>query len=147
MEESAIRILDGRRVMAVSTVRPDGWPQTTIVGYANVGLLLYFIISRTSQKYANIRSDNRVAIAVGEEPADLRSLQAVYSSAHAVEVTEDGEREEAWRLLAERHPNLQAYVLPDQSDVAVMRARCEHASVLDYTKGFGHTESFDARGG
>ena len=59
MEGTAIAILDGRRIMALSTVRPDGWPQTTIVGYANIGLLLYFVISRSSQKFANLQQDDR----------------------------------------------------------------------------------------
>ena len=145
MEGTAIGILDGRRIMALSTVRPDGWPQTTIVGYANVGLLLYFVISRSSQKFANLQLDDRVSIAVGEEPSDMSLLQAFYSSAHAVEVADSVEREQAWRLLSQRHPNLQAYALPDQSDLAVMRARCEHVSIMDFTKGFGHTEAFDAR--
>ena len=144
MEGTAIAILDGRRIMALSTVRPDGWPQTTIVGYANIGLLLYFVISRSSQKFANLQQDDRVSIAVGEEPPDLSLLQAVYSSAHAVEAVDPAEREQAWRLLTERHPNLESYALPDQSDLAVMRARCEHVSVVDFTKGFGHTEAFDA---
>ena len=144
MEGTAIGILDGRRVMALSTVRPDGWPQTTIVGYANVGLMLYFAISRSSQKFANLQQDNRASIAVGEEPADVSLLQAVYSSAHVDEAVDPTEREQAWRLLAQRHPNLQAYALPDRSDLAVMRARCEHVSGVDFTKGFGHAEAFDA---
>ena len=53
-QDDAIRILDTHRSMAFSTVRPDGWPQTTIVGYANVGLPIYFLIFRSSQKFANI---------------------------------------------------------------------------------------------
>lgn len=71
MEDRAVRILDERRVMAVSTLRPDGWPQTTMVGYANDGLLIYFLVFRNSQKFANIQSDPRISIAVGEEPDDL----------------------------------------------------------------------------
>jgi nitroimidazol reductase NimA-like FMN-containing flavoprotein (pyridoxamine 5'-phosphate oxidase superfamily) len=144
MEGTAIGILDGRRIMALSTVRPDGWPQTTIVGYANIGLLLYFAISRSSQKFANLQRDNRASIAVGEEPSEVNLLQAVYSSAHVEEAVDPTEREQAWRLLSERHPNLKEYALADQSDLALMRARCEHVSVVDFTKGFGHTEAFDA---
>jgi nitroimidazol reductase NimA-like FMN-containing flavoprotein (pyridoxamine 5'-phosphate oxidase superfamily) len=143
MEGAAIGILDGRRVMAVSTVRPDGWPQTTIVGYANIGFLLYFVISRSSQKFANIARDDRISIAVGEEPPAIGLLQAVYASAHAQEVGDPEEREQAWSLLTSRHPNLKEYTLPDQSDPVVMRARCEHVSVLDFTKGFGHARAFD----
>ena len=144
MQRTAIGILDARRIMALSTIRPDGWPQTTIVGYANLGLLLYFVVSRSSQKFANLQRDDRVSIAVGEEPRDLSLAQAVYSSAHAREVADPAERDQAWRLLVERHPNLQAYALPEQTDVAVMSARCEHVSVLDFTKGFGHTDAFVA---
>jgi hypothetical protein len=144
MEDTAIRILDGRRIMAVSTVRPDGWPQTTIVGYANVGLLLYFAISRSSQKFANLQLDDRVSIAVGEEPRSLDLLQAIYSSGHAIEIHDLAEREQAWRLLMTRHQNLQSYAATDQSNFALMRVRCKHVSVLDFTQGLGHTEAFVA---
>ena len=101
MEGTAIAILDGRRIMALSTVRPDGWPQTTIVGYANIGLLLYFVISRSSQKFANLQQDNRVSIAVGEEPSHLGLSQAVYSSAYAVEAVDAAERETKPEAIAE----------------------------------------------
>ena len=140
-QEDAIRILDTHRIMAVSTVRPDGWPQTTIVGYANVGLVLYFLIFRSSQKLANIEHDDRISIAVGEEPADIRKLQAVYAGAHASEVTDPGERGDAWRLLEQRHPNLADFGLPEPRQAAMMRAECKYVSLLDYSKGFGHTEA------
>src|SRR5436190_8373489 len=92
MQVSAIEILDSHRTMAISTLRPDGWPQTTIVGYVNGGLTLYFLIFRSSQKLANIRRDNRISIAVGGEPRNLDDLTAVYAAAHASEVTNSGER-------------------------------------------------------
>ena len=138
----AIGILDAHRIMAISTVRPDGWPQTTIVGYANLGLTIYFMILRSSQKYANIARDDRVSIAVGEEPRDVREAKAVYAGAHAIELTDQADREGAWKLLEERHPNLAAYDLPDSSEAVVMRVTCTHVSVVDYTKGIGHTEAF-----
>jgi nitroimidazol reductase NimA-like FMN-containing flavoprotein (pyridoxamine 5'-phosphate oxidase superfamily) len=61
MKDKAIQILEQNRLMAIATIRPDGWPQATMVGYANDDLLLYFVISRTSQKFANIARDNRVS--------------------------------------------------------------------------------------
>ena len=75
MEQKAVDILNRYRLMALATLRADGWPQATMVSYANEGLLLYFIISRQSQKYANINRDSRVSIVVGrdfEDPADAR---------------------------------------------------------------------------
>jgi nitroimidazol reductase NimA-like FMN-containing flavoprotein (pyridoxamine 5'-phosphate oxidase superfamily) len=140
VQESAIQILDSHRTMAISTLRPDGWPQTTIVGYANDGLTLYFLIFRSSQKLANIRRDRRVSLAVGGDSKDLSQLTAVYAAAHAIEVTEQDERARAWRLLVSRHPNLIEFELPERSDAALMKAACQYVTVLDYRKGPGHTE-------
>jgi nitroimidazol reductase NimA-like FMN-containing flavoprotein (pyridoxamine 5'-phosphate oxidase superfamily) len=140
VQESATQILDSHETMAISTLRPDGWPQTTIVGYANDGLTLYFLIFRSSQKLANIRRDRRVSLAVGGDSKELSQLTAVYAAAHANEVTEPEERARAWRLLESRHPNLIEFELPERSQAAMMRAACQFVSVLDYRKGPGHVE-------
>lgn len=95
VKDDAIRILDTHRIMAISTLRPDGWPQTTIVGYANIGLTVHFLIFRSSQKFANIQRDARISIAIGEEPRDVRELNAVYAGARVSEVTNAGNREDA----------------------------------------------------
>jgi len=140
MEQPAIRILNTHRIMAISTIRPDGWPQTTIVGYANRGFDLVFLIYRSSQKLANIRHDDRISIAVAAEPAELDQLQAVYASAHAREITVESEREAAWRQLMERHANLAGSRIPEATEAVFMAARCEHVSMLDFTQGLGHRE-------
>lgn len=141
MINEAIGILDARRIMALATVRPDGWPQTTLVGYANDGLTIYFMIFRTSQKFRNIAKDDRVSLAVGEEPPDIHLAKAVFAAARSAEVTDPIEREQAWQLLVRRHPNLVGRPMPENSVAAMMRAACEHVSVLDYTKGLGHTDA------
>jgi nitroimidazol reductase NimA-like FMN-containing flavoprotein (pyridoxamine 5'-phosphate oxidase superfamily) len=140
MEVSAIEILDSYRTMAVSTLRADGWPQTTIVGYVNAGLTLYFLIFRSSQKLANIRRDKRISIAVGGEPKELKELTAVYAAAHATEVTSAEERAFAWTLLQSRHPNLTDFELPERTEAAMIKATLQFVSVLDYRKGPGHVE-------
>ena len=142
MNQAASDILDAQRVMTIATVRPDGWPQATIVGYANEELVLYFLIYRTSQKFANIAHDNRIAITVGNEPAQLGDVKAVYAACNAFEVTDLTERSRAWNLLARRHPQLTDLAPPGTDDVATMVAECKHVSVLDYTKALGHTEEF-----
>ena len=141
MEHPAIRILNANRIMSISTVRPDGWPQTTIVGYTNRGFELLFMIYRTGQKFANIQRDDRVSVAVGTEPRELDQLQAVYAGAHAEEITDSAERAEAWRLLMQRHSNLAGFAIPAESEAVFMRARCKFVSVLDYTLGRGHCEN------
>lgn len=140
MEDDAIQMLDSHRIMAISTLRPDGWPQTTIVGYANDALIIYFLVFRSSQKLANIQHDDRVSIAVGSEPKDIHEIEAVFAGAHATEVVDPKQRAHAWKLLVQRHPNLADFELPKKSDAAVMRADCKYVSVLDYSKGLGHAE-------
>ena len=140
MLQPAIEILNQHRMMAISTVRPDGWPQTTMVGYANDGWTVYFLIFRDSQKFANIGRDDRVALAVSAEPSFLGAIKAVYAGAHAAEGKDPEERVRAWRLLLERHPNLGDFGLPDDSTTALMRAKCKYVSVLDYSKAIGHSE-------
>jgi len=138
MEQPAIAILNANRIMTISTVRPDGWPQATIVGYANEGWSLYFLIYRNSQKFANISRDNRVAITVGSEPAEIHQIKAVYAGCEVVELAE---RSHAWSLLAQRHPNLTDLAPAKSEEVATMVARCRHVCMLDYAQGLGHTEA------
>jgi hypothetical protein len=142
MQQPAITILNVNRTMAISTVRSDGWPQTTVVGYANRGFDIFFLIFRASQKYANIQRDDRISIAVAPEPAGLAELKAVYAGATAQEITDAKEREEAWGLLMERHANLAGFEMPDADEAVFMRARCRHVSVLDFSQGLGHREQF-----
>ena len=141
MEQPALQILNDNRIMSIATVRPDGWPQSTIVGYANEGWRLYFLIYRTSQKFANISHDDRISVSVGHEPRQLSDIKAVYAGCCAREVTDMAERSHAWQLLAARHPNLTDLAPPQKDEVATMVADCRYISVLDYSQGLGHSEA------
>ena len=146
MDHTAVKILNAHRTMAISTVRPDGWPQTTIVGYANRGFDLVFLIYRSGQKWANIQHDGRISIAVATEPLDLNNLQAVYAGARAKEITDEAERQDAWKQLMQRHANLAGSQIPDAEEAVFMRARCKYVSMLDFTQGLGHREQFTVDG-
>ena len=140
MEQKAIEILDQNRLMALATNRPDGWPQNTMVGYANDDLLLYFVISRQSQKFANIQKDDRVSLVIGRDFHDPASIKALSIAAHASEVTDAKQRKEAVAKLLERHPGLRKLEPPEPSHSAVIRAYPEIVTILDYSKGFGHSD-------
>ena len=60
MRDRIVGLLDSHPVMTIATLRPDGWPQATVVGYVNQGLALYFLCGLDSQKAANIARDDRV---------------------------------------------------------------------------------------
>lgn len=140
MRDKAIKILRESSFMAIATNRPDGWPQCTTVGYANEDLLIYFVISRTSQKFANIMRDDRVSIAIGRDVHNPTSIRGVSMAARASEVRDDDQRKRAIKLLLERRPALKRLEPPHPDNSAVMRAAPEIISVLDYSQGFGHSD-------
>ena len=140
MEHKAVQILDEYRLMTIATLRADGWPQATMVSYANDGLLLYFVISRQSQKYANIDRDSRVSIVVGRDFEDPRQIKALSIAANAAEVGDPAQRQKAIGLVLQRHPALAKLGGPDLKHSAVMRAYCSIVTILDYSKGFGHAD-------
>lgn len=133
MDDRPVQILDAHRLMAISTLMPDGWPQTTYVGYANDGLLIYFIISREGQKFANLRRDRRVSIAIGHDcdgPAQIKELSI---AAEASEVTEPKQRDHAIDLLLERRPGLKSLPRSKSKRSAVMRAAPRIITISDYS--------------
>ncbi|HVU29660.1 MAG TPA: pyridoxamine 5'-phosphate oxidase family protein [Sphingomicrobium sp.] len=140
MKDKAIDILGSNRLMAIATLRPDGWPQATMVSYANEDILIYFIISRESQKFANIERDDRVSIVIGEDVQDPSMIRSVSIAARASEVRDPKQKERAVKLLLERHPGLSRLERPEPGHSAVMRANPEIITILDYSKGFGHAD-------
>jgi nitroimidazol reductase NimA-like FMN-containing flavoprotein (pyridoxamine 5'-phosphate oxidase superfamily) len=140
MKHKAVDILKGNRLMAISTLRGDGWPQTTMVSYANEDILIYFIVSKASQKFANIERDDRVSLVIGRDFHDPSTIKAVSIAARASEVRDPKQRQRAITLLLERHPGLRKLERPDPGHSAVMRATPEIITILDYSKGFGHAD-------
>lgn len=140
MKGKAIDILNGNRIMAIATLRPDGWPQATMVSYANEDILIYFIVSRQSQKLVNIERDNRVSIVIGHDFHDPATIRSVSIAARASELRDSKQRERAVKLLLDRHPGLRRLERPDLGHSAVMRANPEIITILDYSRGFGHTD-------
>ena len=45
-----LSLLDQHRTMTIATLRPDGWPQATTVGYANEGLTLSSFAARKAKR-------------------------------------------------------------------------------------------------
>jgi nitroimidazol reductase NimA-like FMN-containing flavoprotein (pyridoxamine 5'-phosphate oxidase superfamily) len=140
MDDRVTEILGSHRLMAISTLMPDGSPQATLVGYANDGLLIYFVISREGQKFANIQRDQRVAIAIGrdvENPAEIKELSI---SGVASEVTDPNQRNHAIDLLLDRRPGLKNLPRPSSERSAVMRVAPRIITISDYSRGFGHAD-------
>jgi general stress protein 26 len=132
-----LELLKENRVMCIATVRPDGWPQATMVGYAHDDLTLYFVVARISQKLANIAREPRVSIAFGHDLTNR--LRGLSMAARAAEVTELAEIKHLNALMLERYPE-QARFSPREASTAVLRATPEVISIINLPKGHGEPE-------
>jgi len=139
-----LTLLDQHRKMTVATLRPDGWPQATTVGYANDGLTLYFLCGMDSQKASNLAHDNRISLTIDDDTAQVMEITGLSMAARAYPVTDRMEAERALRLLMLRYPeqnSLPASLpMPSPENVRIFRVTPTVISLLDYAQGFGHTD-------
>lgn len=141
MREKILGLLAEHRIMTIATVRPDGWPQATTVGYAHDGLTLYFLCGVDSQKAANIARDDRVSLTIDHDTPQVMDIRGLSMAGRARAVTDTKEAEKAMQRLAARYPPQQVPLpMPSVADVRIIRIEPTVISVLDYGKGFGHTD-------
>jgi nitroimidazol reductase NimA-like FMN-containing flavoprotein (pyridoxamine 5'-phosphate oxidase superfamily) len=133
-------LLDQHRLLTLATLRPDGWPQATTVGYANDGLAVYFLCGAESQKARNLARDNRVSLTIDHDTDDPMAITGLSMAAYAVPVSDPAELQKFARLLKGKYPEYRSMPEPDMSQVRVFRLTPKVISVLDYTKGFAHTD-------
>lgn len=137
-----IALLDQHRIMTIATLRPDGWPQATTVGYVNEGLTLYFLCGLESQKAGNLARDNRCSLTIDHDTADIMAISGLSMAARAHVVEDRAEAEKVLRMLPQKYadaPPLQIK-MPAPEEVRLFRIEPMVISVLDYSKGFGHTD-------
>ncbi|HWR75965.1 MAG TPA: pyridoxamine 5'-phosphate oxidase family protein [Thiobacillus sp.] len=137
-----LALLDQHRIMTIATLRPDGWPQATTVGYVNEGLTLYFLCGLDSQKAANLARDDRVSLAIDHDTPDLMAITGLSMAARAQAVVDRNEANRILGLFPLKYPeNIAVPIpMPTPEDVKIFRVTPTVISVLDYSKGFGHTE-------
>jgi len=142
IRQKILTLLDQHRIMTIATLRPDGWPQATTVGYANDGLTLYFLCGPESQKAANLARDDRVSLTIDHDTPQVMDITGLSMAARAQVVVDPAEGEKALRLLLRKYPPQDALPLPmpTPADVRIFRVTPTVISVLDYSKGFGHTD-------
>ena len=142
LRRKILALLDEHRIMTVATLRPDGWPQATTVGYVNEGLTLYFLCGLDSQKAANLAHDDRVSLTIDHDTPDLMASTGLSMAARAQLVSDQAEAERVLGLMPLRYPaqTKLPVPMPKPGDVRIFRLTPTVISVLDYSKGFGHTD-------
>jgi nitroimidazol reductase NimA-like FMN-containing flavoprotein (pyridoxamine 5'-phosphate oxidase superfamily) len=144
MKQKILSLVDAHRIMTIATLRPDGWPQATTVGYVNEGLTLWFLCGLDSQKARNIAHDNRVSITIDHDTPDIMSIAGLSMAARAHRVSDRAEAEKVIAMLPLKYPDappaMAQMKMPVPEEIALFRVVPEIVSVLDYTKGFAHTD-------
>jgi nitroimidazol reductase NimA-like FMN-containing flavoprotein (pyridoxamine 5'-phosphate oxidase superfamily) len=142
IRQKILAVLDGNRIMSLATLRPDGWPQATVVGYAREQLTLYFLCGQESQKAHNLGRDRRVSLTIGADTPQVMAITGLSMAAEAEPITDPAEAQRVLDLLMRRYPP-QADLpgpVPPADTMAIFRLRPVVISLIDYTKGFGHAD-------
>jgi nitroimidazol reductase NimA-like FMN-containing flavoprotein (pyridoxamine 5'-phosphate oxidase superfamily) len=140
MQSFILDLMDRHHYLTLATLREDGYPQATTVGYANDGLNLYFCCDKTSQKVGNINWSNKVSLTIDDEEDDWNKIKGLSMGATARVLTDAGEIRHALDCLAARFPPMKNMSEQELAGVAFVQIAPKVVSVLNYEKGFGHTD-------
>jgi hypothetical protein len=145
--ELATTILANAMELTLATVRGDGSPHASTVHFAGEGLALYAAISIDGSKAHDLHGEARVALTVNAPYDSWSDIQGMSIEGRAAFITEPQELSFASALLLQKHPDYariiaQPEILP-WPGMLFIRITPERLVLLDYTRGFGHTESFD----
>lgn len=140
LRDKIFGILARHANMTIATVRPDGFPQATTVGYANDGMTIYFGCGIGSQKAQNLARDPRCSATIDKDHDNWLEIEGLSLGATAARVTDPAELARVAALFAAKFPQLAALSDDDRANTAIFRVQPSVISVLDYTKGFGHTD-------
>jgi nitroimidazol reductase NimA-like FMN-containing flavoprotein (pyridoxamine 5'-phosphate oxidase superfamily) len=141
MRKRILNIMKGHRIMTLATVRPDGYPQATTVTYANDGLTLYFGCDLSSQKVRNIKRNSKVSLTIDHDEKNWGRIRGLSLGGRAQVVKHGGEDfDRGLKLMTRRFPQLAELSDDDMKEFAVVKVAPKVISLLDYTKGFGHTD-------
>jgi nitroimidazol reductase NimA-like FMN-containing flavoprotein (pyridoxamine 5'-phosphate oxidase superfamily) len=142
MRRKILTLLEQHRIMTVATLRPDGWPQATTVGYASEGLTLYFLCGLDSQKAKNLAQDDRVSLTIDHDTSDIMTISGLSMAGHAQAVPDMAEAARVMQMLVRKYPEQTSLPgpMPNPEEIRIFRVTPTVIAVLDYSKGFGHTD-------
>ena len=140
LSDQVLTLLASHSNMALATVREDGFPQTTTVGYVNDGLAIYFGCGANSQKARNLERNNRVSLAINRDYDDWNQIQGLSIGGTATRVSDVAEIARMSELFTAKFPQVAGFSPEDLLGTVFFKVAPRAISVLDYTKGFGHSE-------
>lgn len=136
-----LNILDSAKDLTVATVREDGYPQATTVSFVHDGLTIYFGCTLGSQKACNLKRSDKISLTVNLPYESWDEIRGLSLGGRAHIVTDSAEVRRVLEAMITRFPQINDYATEDErQEVGLVRVGPEVISLLDYRKGFGHTE-------
>lgn len=140
--DQIVSIMNDVSDMTIATVREDGFPQATTVSYMNDGMILYFMTTQDSQKALNIARNSKVSVTIDRDYQSWDEIESISLGGHAIPVTDPTEQDRIGELLLKKFPEAAQYETEDpEIRLAFFKIEPTVVSLLDYSKGFGHTET------
>ena len=140
LRSKILETLSQHHMMTLATVRPDGFPQATIVNYINEDLTLYFVTDAMAQKAGNIDLNSKVSVAISSETKNFYKLRGLSLSGHAKRVVDQKKATEIALRLFQTLPQSRRFVPEPPQQTAVYAVTPVAISLIDYAEGFGKSE-------
>ena len=140
MRSMILDILSKQADLTIATLRADGYPQATTVSYVNDELTIYFGCSPHSQKAQNIARNDKISLTVTPPYTDWNSIRGISIGGRAQRIVDDAQLTRIGGVFFKKFPYVVQYAPRDRSELALFVIVPEVISVLDYTKGFGHSD-------
>ena len=95
-----------------------------------------------SQKAANLAHDDRVSLTIDHDTPQVMEITGLSMAARAQPVRDRAEAEKVLHMLPQKYPEQINFPLamPTPDQIRIFRVTPVVISVLDYAKGFGHTD-------
>lgn len=135
-----VEILAHTNDMTIATIRPDGWPQATTVSFVSDGLAIFFVTGAQAQKAKNIAKNGKVSLTVDRPYKNWDEITGLSLGGTAERVTDEAEIAKIEKLMAKKFPQTADFSMPEDA-LAFFKVTPKVISVLDYSKGFGHTDT------
>jgi general stress protein 26 len=132
-----LSILKDSREATLATLRPDGWPQATIINFVNDETQIFFACGASSQKVDNISRDSRISLAL---VAPYSSYGPIFglSLAGSAKLLEDvADISYMLHLWTARHPYMQENLKAENRDFKFYSVSPIVVTVLDYKSALG----------
>jgi nitroimidazol reductase NimA-like FMN-containing flavoprotein (pyridoxamine 5'-phosphate oxidase superfamily) len=121
LTQEIISILDDANDMTIATVREDGYPQATTVGYVNDDLKIYFGCAANSQKAKNLSENTKVSLTINLPYASWKDIRGLSIGGRAERLTDPDEVCEVSELMLEKFPQIARYAPADLEDIVLFR--------------------------